>query len=278
MVLRSCPHTFTVRCSYSVLQHKQKLVPYNLLWKLSTERLKTESLILCFYCNFFCPLDDACFRKASSFKQKFKGLCFDKLYFLTTNTYWNWGYEELRYFVFIHVPGENNCRWLRSLFLLCSCNIFQALINSFVSWFWKVSQLIFFGTNDRYCCFVMSHLWILLHDHFLECHQLLINYVDTYKSWGKCWGLGGGTNDVMEKKQGRRGKNCKHVFTCLIFTVMFLLSNTSGYGSEFQLYSYIINHHSSKHKKHANNLPSTEQAAKTQPKQDKSFSFIYHCF
>ena len=29
---------------------------------------------------------------------------------------------------------------------------------------------------------------------------------------------------------------------------------------------------------HANNLPSTEQAAKTQPKQDKSFSFIFHRF
>ena len=184
---------------------------------------------------------------------------------------WNWGYEELRYFVFIHVPGESNCRWLRSLFLLCSCNIFQALINSFVSWFWKVSQLIFFGRNDHYCCFVLSHLWILLHDHFLECHQLLINFVDTYKSWGKCLGHGEGTNDVVEKKQGRRGRNYKHIFTHLMFTVMFLLSNTSGYGSEFQLCSYIINHHSSKRKKHANNLPSPEQAAKTQPKQDVFF-------
>ena len=29
---------------------------------------------------------------------------------------------------------------------------------------------------------------------------------------------------------------------------------------------------------HANNLPSTEQAAKTQAKQDKSFSFIFHFF
>ena len=29
---------------------------------------------------------------------------------------------------------------------------------------------------------------------------------------------------------------------------------------------------------HANNLPSTEQAAKTQLKQDKSFSFIFHRF
>ena len=29
---------------------------------------------------------------------------------------------------------------------------------------------------------------------------------------------------------------------------------------------------------HANNLPSTEQAVKTQPKQDKYFSFIFHRF
>ena len=47
--------------------------------------------------------------------------------------------------------------------------------------------------------------------------------------------------------------------------------------------------HWSKHKKfkrllsllgqcHANNLPSTEQAVKTKPKQDKSFSFIFRCF
>ena len=32
------------------------------------------------------------------------------------------------------------------------------------------------------------------------------------------------------------------------------------------------------HHCHANNLPSTEQAAKTKPKQDKSFSFIFPCF
>ena len=30
--------------------------------------------------------------------------------------------------------------------------------------------------------------------------------------------------------------------------------------------------------KNANNFPSTEQAAKTQPKQDQSFSFIFHRF
>ena len=28
----------------------------------------------------------------------------------------------------------------------------------------------------------------------------------------------------------------------------------------------------------ANNLPNTEQAVKTKPKQDKSFSFIFQCF
>ena len=31
-------------------------------------------------------------------------------------------------------------------------------------------------------------------------------------------------------------------------------------------------------KKDANNLPSTKQAVKTKPKQDKSFSFIFHHF
>ena len=176
------------------------------------------------------------------------------------------------------LPRESNCRRLRSLFLLCSYNILWALINSFVSWFWKVSQLIFYGTNDRHCCFVLTHLWILIYDHFLECCQLLLNYVDTYKSWGKCLDTGGGTNDVVEKRKGRRGRNYKHVFTRLIFTVMCLLSNTSGYGSDSQLYSYIFLITTDPNTK---NMPTIFQAPnklQTQPKQDKSFSFIFHCF
>ena len=36
---------------------------------------------------------------------------------------------EFMYLVFTCMPGESYCRWLRSL-LLCSCDVFRALINS----------------------------------------------------------------------------------------------------------------------------------------------------
>ena len=43
---------------------------------------------------------------------------------------------EFMYLVFTPMPGESNCRWLGSL-LLCLCDVFQALINSLVCWFFS---------------------------------------------------------------------------------------------------------------------------------------------
>ena len=40
----------------------------------------------------------------------------------------------------------------------------------------------------------------------------------------------------------------------------------------------LCNQNTTVHSIGANNLPGTEQVAKTQPKQDKSFAFIFHHF
>ena len=42
------------------------------------------------------------------------------------------------YLVFTRMPGESYRRWLRSL-LLYLCDVFRALINSLVCWFWTVT-------------------------------------------------------------------------------------------------------------------------------------------
>ena len=42
---------------------------------------------------------------------------------------------EFMYFVFTRMPGESYRRWLRSL-LLCLCDVFRALMNSLVCWFY----------------------------------------------------------------------------------------------------------------------------------------------
>ena len=43
---------------------------------------------------------------------------------------------EFMYLVFTHTPGESYRRRHRSL-LLCLCDVFRALINSLVCWFWR---------------------------------------------------------------------------------------------------------------------------------------------
>ena len=79
---------------------------------------------------------------------------------------------EFMSLVFTHMTGESYCRQLLS-FLLCSCSIFQVLINSLVCW-----QRCFLHTHTHthMCARTHTHKLPLSHIH-MQAHKCPINWI-----------------------------------------------------------------------------------------------------